>query len=105
MKEKHMKESMDEDLRPKIPTGKIKADVEKIPGRLRLNRMFKYADIYQKLLTCQTGEAVKIAGVNYNTAKSICASLQNRTTKIHGKRLSLLKSKEPDTYFLMWRRE
>ena len=80
-----------------------KAMIEQLPPRITIGRMTKYGDIYRKLLACKHGEGVKIQGVDNRKAKSIFMSIQTRTMRVHGKRVSLRKSKEPDTFFIMWR--
>jgi hypothetical protein len=101
----HISESMDEDLHPESAMGSVKVDVIKEPPRLRLNRMYKYASIYQKLLMLRDDEYVRISGITNGQARSILASLQRRTLAIHGKKLSLRKEKDPNTYLLAWRRK
>jgi hypothetical protein len=99
------KKKVEEDLtnHDEPPVRELKVTVDPIPSRFKAGPS-KYGKIYEKLLLCKPGEAVRLTGVTRQKAKSIYISLQVRTKRIHGKKLSFRKSTEPDTFFIFWRK-
>lgn len=82
-----------------------KTEVEPLPKRMRNYQFKKHGDIYSKLLLCKQTDGVKVKNITHKQARSIFVSLQKRTVRVHGRKISLRKSKEVDTYFFHWRQK